>query len=237
MLLDVYSDVELRAALELQRRTYALLLWLNGGVAAGFITLSSAHRYTTLPDAAREWIVRHYLDLPLNTRPAREDVERFANLFATYLQTSFELDANPGSRRYSPHCHCYCPWCSWLVELPHLKPKKPTGVDRRKADALVTDALQALAAEDAVSLSNSEARKIAHDPAFREDLARIAWAQALMRRLAGQSDGPAVLVLWRIFAWTRSGSPIKNYEPTAEEFIASANSLRDLLAATLSAHG
>jgi hypothetical protein len=43
-----------------------------------------------------------------------------------------------------------------------------------------------------------------------------AYAAALLRRLEGSTDGPEVLALWRRFAWTRSGSPRKDFVLTAD---------------------
>jgi hypothetical protein len=93
-------------------------------VADGFINFETAHTYSTLPEAAECWLLEHYLNIPDNARPAREELAAFCAFFSTYLTNSFDLISNPGKQRYSPDAHCYCPICSWLVNAPHLKPKK-----------------------------------------------------------------------------------------------------------------
>ncbi len=56
-----------------------------------------------------------------------------------------------------------------------------------------------------------------------------AWAHELTQRLEGYVTGPAVLALWRMFAWTREGSPKKGFTLRAEDVLAAEDELRRLL--------
>src|SRR5882724_8290261 len=126
----------LARAVDLQRRSYKLLRWMTDAIDRGFISCDAAHDFASLPPATFAWIDRHYADLPPAARPQHDDLRPFCNLFATYLETSFELLENPGQRLYSPDHHCFCPACSWLVPIPRLKLKKLTPHDRRRGRAL-----------------------------------------------------------------------------------------------------
>ena len=117
-------------AVDLQRRSYQLLRWMTAAIDRGFIAFGDAHEFASLSAATFVWIDRHYADLPPAARPPRDDLRPFCNLFATYLESSFELLEDPGMR----HCGCDCYCCGTLVEIPRLKLKKLTPQDRRARD-------------------------------------------------------------------------------------------------------
>lgn len=96
-------------AVDLQQRSYALLTWMTDAIDRGFIAFDTAHHYATLPEATLAWLNRHFLDVPAAARPTREDLSAFTNLFASYLETSFDLIEQPGERLYSPNAHCLGP--------------------------------------------------------------------------------------------------------------------------------
>lgn len=221
----MFSLPALARALDLQERSYQLLVWMGEAIRRGFIRFNAAHAYATLPEAALAWLQSHYTDLPAKGRPSREDLVDFSNLFATYLESSFDLTHNPGQKRFSPDAHCFCPMCSWLVDIPHLTPKRLTAADKRRARDLQLDLVRALAARSSLLLPEGAGERIVDDPALREDLALATWARALLGRIEGLSEGPAVLALWRRFAWTEQGSPKPSFRPTAEGVLAAERAI------------
>ena len=138
---------QIRRAVDMQRRSYRLLRWMAKAVEEGFIQFETAHDYSSLPEAAEAWILRHYLNIPSGARVAREDLSDFCAFFSTYLENSFDLVANPGKQLYSPDAHCFCPMCSWLVNAPHLKTKKLTPSDKRRARTMKAATIRDVAAE------------------------------------------------------------------------------------------
>ena len=210
------TRTELEPAVDLQARGYRLVLWLGKALDAGFIAPDAAHDFTSLADSAYAWIVHHYLNLPEDARPPRDQVRPFANLFSTYLDSTFDLDAAPGERLYSPDAHCFCPCCSWLVRLPHLRPKKLRAGDRKRAGKMKRDFVLALAAERRIDVPDARVEEIVADPDLRAPLALCAYAVNLLERLKGWSEGPATLALWRGFAWKPEGSPRKDFRLTVE---------------------
>lgn len=212
----MFERLQIERAVDLQQRSYKLLVWMGDAIERGFIRFSAAHSFATLPAATRSWINSHYNDLPAATRPERDDLDAFCELFATYLESSFDLFENPVQRRYSPDAHCFCPLCSWMIAMPHLRTKKLSDADKERARRLTTIALRQLALDVDVAFDDILAEEITDEHAMREPLALVAYGHDLLRRLKGVVEGPASLALWRRFAWTPEGSPKHGYQLTAE---------------------
>lgn len=218
---------EIRYAVEMQHRCYSLLKWMAKAVEDGFIEFETAHHYSSLPEATEAWILRHYLNIPVDARVDRADLGDFCNFFSTYLENSFDLIPNPGKQRYSPHAHCFCPMCSWLINAPNLKTKKLTSADKKRASKLKADAIRELAAEHQVTLTEQAVEEIVDDTRLRESLSLVAYGHDLLRRLKGIATGPAVLALWRGFAWTETGSPKQGFRLSADAILQAEEKLRD----------
>jgi len=57
----MFDEARLREALQLQRKSYELLLWANRAVKEGRLKLTELHGNTSTLEAARSWIeVRTY---------------------------------------------------------------------------------------------------------------------------------------------------------------------------------
>ena len=118
------DPTKLRHAVNLQQRSYRLLRWTAKAVESGFLHVEAAHNYLSLlPDAARDWLLRHYENIPPDARPKREDIECFSAFFSTYLENSFDLVADPGSAApLAPRIITVSvPMCGWQVNAPSLK--------------------------------------------------------------------------------------------------------------------
>jgi hypothetical protein len=211
----MFQAETIERAVELQRTSYRLLRWLTDAIERGFISFTAAHRFTTLPEAFTAWVEEHHAGLPPDTRPTAGDLPAFAHLFTTYLEGSFDLVEDPGQRLASWQHHCFCPLCSWLVDIPRLQPKQITRHARRRARDLEAIAIRQLALELDVALADDRVAAIAADPALREARALVAYAHDLLRRMKGISEGTVSLALWRGFAWRAEGSPKQGFELTA----------------------
>lgn len=210
---------EVARAVELQARGYQLLQWLEKALAEGFIAPEAAHTYARMEDAARAWIERHYLNLPDAARPEREDVPEFSRLFSTYLTSTFDLEEDPGMRLYSPDAHCFCPSCSWMVRVPHLRPKKVGADDKKVAERMKRGFLRKLALHASPPPRDAAVDEVLGDPTLREAVGLITYADDLLQRLRGVAVGPATLSLWRSFAWTPQGSPKKGFKLSTEAIL------------------
>ena len=203
-------------AVRLQACGYQLLRWLEKALVQGFITPEAAGTYATSEDAAYAWLDKHYHNLRDMARPERSDLRAFSNLFSTYLDSTFDLDAEPGEQLYSPHAHCFCPICSWMVQKPHLRPKKVSTSDKKVAERMKRRFLLQLAASHEISVSDESLDQMLRDPELREPAGMCAYAADLLQRLEGRAVGAASLALWRTFAWTTQGSPRKDFVLTAD---------------------
>lgn len=215
-------------ALSIQERSFKLLQWLAKAVREGFVPIVLAHDMAGAGDAARCWLQRQRGSLPVACRPADEEIEAFANFFGTYLETSFDLKKSP-TKRLASSCGCYCSFCLRLVESRNLIPKKPTPQDKKRAAKLRLRRLEELALEAGAGFNEDGARSILEVESQRLDASRSAYASALLERLQGFSDGPAVLAPWRDFAWNRSGAPIHDFKLRANDILEAESRLLSLL--------
>jgi len=207
---------EMQRWVDMQHRSYRLLRWMAKAVSEKFVSFETAHLYSTLPEAAEGWIAGHYLNIPDNARPPREQLTAFCAFFSTYLVNSFDLVSHPGKQLYSPDAHCFCPICSWLVEAPNLKTKKVQPVDKRRAQTMRVNTLLNLAAEHRLDVVESKITEFLNDRQALEDASLVAYGYDLIQRAKGIAKGPAILALWRGFAWNESGSPKQHFRLKAE---------------------
>jgi len=220
---------EVENAVRLQACGYQLLKWLEKALRDGFITPEAAGTYATSEEAAYSWLDKHYLNLPDTARPERSDLRGFSNFFSTYLDCTFDLDAEPGKRLYSPDDHCFCPICSWMVRKPHLRPKKVSAGDKKVAERMKRTFLLQLAEARGISVTDEMLKHILQDPHFRESVGLCTYAADLLQRLKGIGFGAASLALWRTFAWTPQGSPKKGFVLTTDDIMIAQDVLAERL--------
>jgi hypothetical protein len=210
--------LDIQRAVDLQQRSYRLLRWLGTAIDAGQVGLDQLHDTLSLAQAARAFLDANLTALPPEHRPAPEELQAFANMFASYLTTSFDLLPNPGTRGLSP-CGCTCELCIYLVSAPHLAPKKLAPVDKVRARGLEIRCIEAVARERGVVLGAGAAEALADLDSLREPLAMATYGRELLKRMVGDFEGPEVLALWRRFAWTVKGSPKKGFTFTMQSIL------------------
>ncbi len=222
---------EVERLVECQRQSYSLFRWFVSGLENYWLTPHAVRDTAGLPEAAQSWITKHRDSIPSDVRPTDEDMTLVCNVFATYLESSFYVVPNPGQRLYSPDAHCFCPLCSWLVDAPHLKTRKPGSGDKRRARAMKLTCLRHLAIDCNVELTDEQIDTLVDDPDLREACSYVAYYAELKRRASGQPTTTSSLVLWRGFAWTATGAPKKRFKLGAKNIIAA----RELLCRELQA--
>lgn len=228
MLLD---PQQLDLAVAMQAKSYALLKWVGQAVSTRALSFHTAHQSASLPAAAKDWIENNYWNIPSAARVDEKDTLVFANFFSTYLENSFDLIESPGKIKYSPDAHCFCQFCSWMVDAPHLKTKSLTTRHKKHAVNMQIDALMQLAIDIGADLDKSRAEEIANHPETGEASALHAYGHDLIQRLNGIANGPSVLALWRRFAWNASGSPKPKFQLKAKMILDAESQLRTLLIA------
>jgi len=85
------------------------------------------------------------------------------------------------------------------------------------------------ALEKGMSITEKEALRLAGEGATSEDVALATYGSQLLARVEGRSSGPAVLALWREFAWNKSGSPKKHFKLEAEAIMDAETRLKKKL--------
>jgi hypothetical protein len=170
----------------------------------------------------------HYGSFPLGMLPERRHLREFANFFGTYVTSSFDIVEQPGQRLES-RCGCYCPLCSHLVNAPHLQPKKLRRKDKERAVQLMVNRVSDLASEEGIGTTGSAVAAVVAGDDTRRAAAYSAYGYWLIRRLDGDTDGPAVLALWREIAWKRTGSPIPGFRLEQSDVIDAEKTVTEAL--------
>jgi hypothetical protein len=222
------SSDRLTLALDIHAKSYQLLQWVADAVRRGFIPATRAHEYANARESALAWMEEHYWNLPTKMRPERQHLRDFANFFATYLTSSFDIVEQPGTRLESS-CGCYCELCARLVNASHLRTKQLTKRDKDRANQLMVNRVAALAGEEGITISEQEVEAIVQSKEKRRSAGYSAYGHWLIHRLEGDTDGKSVLALWREIVWKPTGSPIKNFQLRYKDFIDAETSLVDAL--------
>ncbi|MBK7400183.1 MAG: hypothetical protein IPJ34_29000 [Myxococcales bacterium] len=114
------------------------------------------------------------------------------------------------------------------TQAPHEEGRTRGQATRRSSRA---QALRALAAELGAPFCDDDFAALKQDPALREPIAELAYARDLLARVRGATEGTATLALFRRFAWTRQGSPRKDFVLRADDLLEAEARLRARLAA------
>lgn len=218
------SDKKLSTAFDISQKAYLLLMWLEEAMNKKFFSPISAHKNMSSSEAVEEWLVEHIKNLPEKTRPnieSQEELKKFCNYFSTFLTTSFDIIKHPGKRLYSDDAHCFCPMCSWLVNVSHLKPKKISSIDKRKSVKLKTNTLKQLCIDLEIDFPADNFEEIINSKNTYEYVSVITYGNELISRTNGNSNGASVLWLWRNFAWNKKGSPRKKFKFTKKYLLES----------------
>ncbi len=149
---------------------------------------------------------------------------RLEQFFGMDVTTSFDILTNSTTVLQSD-CGCYCEFCSRVVNGSHLKPKKVTTADKRRAKSLILDRLCDLATEEGFPFSRSDAVALIEDKEHRRAACYSAYGFWLIQRTNGITDGSSILALWREIAWTPLGSPRKGFQIQFKDFVNSENLL------------
>jgi len=221
---SMLSKPEIEFALSIQGRCFKLLQWLGNAINEGFVPVMKAHDVTNAGHAARSWVETHFYNLPNECRPLSDEMVPFANFFGTYLETSFDIIANPKDR-YVSDCDCFCSYCVRVARAQHLKPKSLTREDKERAAKLRVRRMEMLAREEGLPSFELRIKESLNDESLRFQASLSAYGDALLDRLKGISDGPAVLALWRDFAWTREGNPNRLFKLQARQILESEQKL------------
>jgi hypothetical protein len=197
-----------------------LLMWIGQAIDKGLIQPSRAARHSGGPEAVTEWLRSNYVHIPEDLRPPMASIEEFAAFFSTYSISSFDVVEKPGMRGEgpTPQFGCRCELCMRIINAPHLQAKKLYAADKRRANSLMTECLVQLARESGEDIREQHATRLVTDQATRRSAAYVAYGHWLIRRLEGESDGPAILALWRIIAWDPRGGMRRNFALQLDQF-------------------
>jgi hypothetical protein len=226
----VLIQTQLETILSIHSKAYALLKWLNNQLQRSQELFSHQHGAFESNQAAEEWIIRNWNNLPSEALPERDQIKAFANYFASFLTTSFEFlerDVVPDARTM-----CDCMFCQFMIHSRFLKTKKITKQVKATAQDLMIHCLMKIADQQALRPTQTDMVQFMLDkPDLAFDIALITYVYELIRRMEYSSQGPAVLYLWRQIAWD-DNQPKKKFNLNPELVFASQNKLIEALRKT-----
>lgn len=195
-------------------------MWICQAIDDGLILASRAAHHSGGPEAATEWFKANYEVIPKQLRPDQQSLEEFAAFFSTYLTSSFDVIEKPGTKGTGPlqRFGCTCDLCLRIANAPHLQAKKLYARDKLRAEQLMTECLQMMAAEHGMVLSESSAERLVKNERTRRWAAYMAYGHWLIMRLMGESDGPSLLALWRLIAWDPRGGVQRGFTLELKDF-------------------
>jgi hypothetical protein len=195
-------------------------MWISDAIDSGLVLTSRAAHHSSGAESATEWLRSNYDHIPEDLRPRKQAIHEFAAFFSTYLTSSFDVLEKPGSKGEGPipRFGCTCEVCARIINAPHLQAKKLYARDKRRADILMIERLRQLATENGLEIEEQPATQIVRDQQLRRSAAYLAYGHWLILRLTGESDGPAVLALWRLIAWDPRGGMRREFTLKLDDF-------------------
>ena len=195
-------------------------MWISNAIGKGLTLPSHAAHHSGGPEAAMEWLHANYKIIPEDLRPNKQAIDEFAAFFSTYLTSSFDVIQKPGTEGTGPipRFACTCDLCVRIANAPHLQAKKLYASDKRRADFLMTECIQNFAAKHGIELDDNSASNLITDQGTRRAAAYVTYGHWLILRLKGESDGPAILALWRLIAWDPRGGTRQGFTLRLEDF-------------------
>ena len=189
---------QIARVLRLHRLAYEALVWLDNIALARPHMLDEPTAALLRDEAACvEWVRRDPGRFPDRVRPAPNDVDAFAHLFASFFQTSFRVerrlfDGNPYYRIVAKKDEAAGKDRLGVRRVPRVLERKR----RDEATDLRMRALVDLAGSDQAPGFWDRVKEMLADPKLRQHATLWAYACGLVRRTVGGSDGPALHRLW-----------------------------------------
>lgn len=173
---------QLERALDLQKRSYALLLWI-GQSTRRLLDREALNSCTSCVD----WLKRHLNEFPVELRPGLAEMDVFAKMLTSFFTTSFHVEVKEGNAR--------------LVRGQKFKNGRSKKYGASKASETAADlssiAIASLAAEESVLFEQGVAEALLRDETISDAVNLWSYGCELVRRSEYASEGPAVHHLWK----------------------------------------
>lgn len=196
------NATEIDRILQLHRSAYELLRWINQRAAGDPLLLSDHNLKRWSSGSSCElWMRENCGTFPKCLRPAEEDFQAFANLFSSFLHTSFrpvESSTVPALDDWGEPAWIKRDRRKLMAGSP--KGKKSSKAKSRTAQSmreLCLIALEKLAREENVIPVRQDLERISSETSLRCALILWTYFQELNRRATWTSQGDAVLELWK----------------------------------------
>ncbi len=191
---------EMERVLELQRKAYELLMWINAQAASqpDLLSEESVHSLNYAA-SCRAWIEHRAGSFPQHLRVEAGDLDAFAHLLSAFFSTSFRVEEKQHSLRTRSGY-------GWETETRRRLVSGTAGKKSRaarekievSAQHLQLIALEELAIERDVDLPHAQLQVLVEREDLQPALALWSYGHELARRSKFASQGAAVHSLWRV---------------------------------------
>ena len=201
---------------------------MSDAVDKGEIQPSRIEHHSGSSAATEEWLRINLANIPAEIRPTLDDLPVFAAFFSTYLTSSFEIADGQTSRGEGLGL-CRCEVCMTIINAPHLRSKKLYARDKRRAERLMKQSLSSFAIRNGMRISDKLITRLLASEESRRWAAFITYGDWLIKRLSGDSDGPAILALWRLIAWDPRGGVRRGFRLELDGFRNAERNLQEAI--------
>lgn len=170
--------------IEIHRRAYRLLMWINDEAAQepAWLSPDSVGRMGNR-SGCEQWLRENASNLPSRFVPEDGHVSAFAGILASFLETSFGVERMEVGGE--------------LVEARLRRRRHRIHGGRHNMMNVVAAALRHVLSRDGVRLTSDEAGRLARRESLRNETRIVAYVWELGRRARGKSKGAVIHRLWR----------------------------------------
>lgn len=189
---------DIATVLRLQQQAYELLMWVSHRSYIDPILDRNTIDIVRDPVRCQEWVIRLLKLAPRRLRPAAEENEVLARLFASFFQTSFRIEAKEDYEGRYYRIVANKDQAAGKNKLASRKTPRTLEKKRKnEATHLRMRSLVELFGDDQSAGFWERAYELLADKELRLEASIWAYAFGLLRRAEGENDGPAMHRLWK----------------------------------------
>lgn len=216
----MFEHDEIEKVVDLQEKSYKVFLWITNKLkttkSKKHSLFDEVHERVNFYNGCLAWITKHRSELPNDARPDAEDLESFAHLMTSFLQTSFEVSDKVKVQS------CPCPFCCFFTEVTGFKRRKPDQKARSRAHKEKLRYIKTLCREESMEAPPDIEAWLSENRELAYDISYATYGRSLIRRSKFSGKGEEALVLWREIAWDEF-HPKDKFKLLAREMIISEN--------------
>jgi len=217
-----FNKSQLKQVLALQSKAYQLLEWFRKARASQKFLLNFSTHPHDAEQVVQTWFFSHRDQFPKELQVQVDQYSDFANLFLSFFRISFEMTIDPVNA-------CGCDLCCFLKYVPTVKLRKVTPAMKRRRRRILEDTFLDLNLKlGLVALNAEQLDQGLQNSVVSKKVALVAYGQSLIQRAQYGEGEPALLLIWRHFAW-EEGHPTLGFQLAVADLISAEEELTQYL--------